>query len=159
MATYYTLRTSLQYTAIANGHGFILTQMYHDLVVPGLPTISNGEKPKSFISDIKQEIKAAVPSSGVYTPYLLTDPNGTTITVDATIITSDDKTLMSNIREKWGVLTRILAAETPDRSKIDYSLQFESGISLSISTPFDFDELIAGKIQNKAKSTLRKVAI
>ena len=157
MASYYTLHASLQYRHITNGHGFILTQMNHDLMIPGLPEISN-DKPKSFISNINQRVEAE-PSPSVYAPYLLTDPSGMTLDVEITIVTEDDKTIINKIREKMSLLNRILIAESPDKTKIGYSLEFDSGLSISAFEKFDFDEIIAGKIHKKIEAALRKVAI
>lgn len=107
MATYsyYILHTSLQYRTISNGHGFILTQMTHDLVIPGLPEISS-KKPESFISNINQKVEAD-PSPSTYAPYLLADPSGMTIDVELTLVTEDDKTIMNKIREKMSVLNTV----------------------------------------------------
>lgn len=159
MATYsyYILHASLQYRTISNGHGFILTQMNHDLVIPGLPEISS-KKPESFISNINQKVEAD-PSPSTYAPYLLADPSGMTIDVELTIVTEDDKTILGKIRDKMSFLNRILIAETPDKTKIGYSLEFDSGISISAFEKFDFDKIITGKVQKIAQAALRKVAI
>lgn len=158
--SYYVLHASLQYRSITNGRGFLLTQMHHDLVIPGLPEISCN-KPKSFISNIDQRVEVK-PSSSIYAS---SDPNGMTLDVEATIVTEDDKTVVSKIREKMSVLNRILAVESPDKTKIGYSLEFNSGLSISAFEQFDFDEIIAGneiitgKICKKIETALKKVAI
>lgn len=152
--SYYVLHASLQYRSITNGHGFILTQMSHDLVIPGLPEISSN-KPQSFISNINQRVEIKPSSS----PYILSDPNGITLDVEATIVTEDDKTVLRKIRDKMSVLNKILIAESPDKTKIGYSLEFDSGLSISVFEKFDFDEIITGKIHKKIEAALRKVAI
>lgn len=159
MATYsyYILHASLQYQSV--GHGFVLTQMSHDLVSPGLPEISS-KKPESFISNINQRVESN-PSSPVYAPYLPTNPSGMTIDVELTLVTEDDTTILGKIRDKMSVLNRILITESPDKTKIGYSLEFDSGISISAFEKFDFDEIITdkAKVQKIVQAALRKVAI